>query len=186
MAARGNGGRRSSCAQARHSDPDHHRFVNGIIILPNCRQARAKLECELMERCVGARSAGERRNSQPPSPPEFGADRAPLIQARATLTNIVPPPPAATDVLSRHRKANSLAGSSTSFRPLHRAAPPSVYWKLASVAPRIALGLSSVPRCTRTAASSMPSPLSVCSGMSHAWALPLQSPILIQRRATLW
>ena len=24
----------------------HHGFVNGIIMLPNCSQARAKLECE--------------------------------------------------------------------------------------------------------------------------------------------
>jgi hypothetical protein len=25
---------------------EHHGFVNGIIMLPNCSQARAKLECE--------------------------------------------------------------------------------------------------------------------------------------------
>jgi hypothetical protein len=25
---------------------EHHEFVNGIILLPNCGQARVKLECE--------------------------------------------------------------------------------------------------------------------------------------------
>jgi hypothetical protein len=58
--------------QLRHRTGGHHEFVNGFIMLPNCRQARAKLECDPEHCCLRARSAVERRNSQPPSPPEFG------------------------------------------------------------------------------------------------------------------
>jgi hypothetical protein len=32
--------------RARHGIAEHHGFVSGIIMLPNCSQARAKLECE--------------------------------------------------------------------------------------------------------------------------------------------
>src|SRR5499427_496303 len=40
---------------------DHHGFVNGIIILPNSGQARAKLECDWGDCCLRARSC-------PPAP----------------------------------------------------------------------------------------------------------------------
>jgi hypothetical protein len=63
---------RAASPQVRHPDGGHHEFVNGFIMLPNCRQARAKLECDPEDCCLRARSAVERRNSQPPSPPEFG------------------------------------------------------------------------------------------------------------------
>src|SRR5262244_2549973 len=55
---------------------DHHGFVNGIIILPNSGQARAKLECDWGDCCLRAGLALECRILQPPSPPEFRADRA--------------------------------------------------------------------------------------------------------------
>src|SRR5229473_1811050 len=56
-----------------------HGFVNGIIILPNSGQARAKLKRDTKTCCLRARSAIERRIPQPPSPPEFGTDRAQLV-----------------------------------------------------------------------------------------------------------
>jgi hypothetical protein len=35
-----------SCFERNMKITEHHGFVNGIIMLPNCSQARAKLECE--------------------------------------------------------------------------------------------------------------------------------------------
>src|SRR6516164_155021 len=51
-----------------------HTFVKGNIMLPDCRQARAPLKCEV--RSLRARSARGLRIPQPPSPPEFRVDRA--------------------------------------------------------------------------------------------------------------
>src|SRR5262249_57677209 len=56
----------------------------------------------------------------------------------------------------------------------------------ASVAPRIVFGFPTVPLCTKTAASSILAPLSVCTAMLHELALPVQSPSLTHRRTTLW
>ena len=72
-------------APLRHNNVRHHRFVKGIILLPNCRQARAPLECDLHQRCLRARSASERRIPQPPSPPEFGVDRAQVFCVASLL-----------------------------------------------------------------------------------------------------
>ena len=53
-----------------------HGFVNGIILLPDFGQAGVKLECEMRDCCLRARSAFEHRIPQPPSPPGFETDRA--------------------------------------------------------------------------------------------------------------
>jgi hypothetical protein len=77
--------RPGTTAQVRHVNGGHHEFVNGFIMLPNCRQARAKLKCDPEDCCLRARSAAERRNSQPPSPPEFGW-AGPVWHARSSDT----------------------------------------------------------------------------------------------------
>jgi len=56
----------------------NHGFVNGIILLPDSGQALAALESEIAACCLRARFGLDRRISQPPSPPEFGSDRARL------------------------------------------------------------------------------------------------------------
>src|SRR5262249_17849618 len=48
---------------------DHHGFVNGIMMLPNSGQARAKLECESRDRCLRARSCLAAPDSSAPQPP---------------------------------------------------------------------------------------------------------------------
>ena len=53
----------------------HHGFVNGIIILPNSGQPRAKLECEFSIVASGP-GLSLTPDISAPSPPEFGADRA--------------------------------------------------------------------------------------------------------------
>ena len=57
--------------------------------------------------------------------------------------------------------------------------------KVATAAPYIALGLSTVPLCTITAASSMPSSNSWIGRLQVA-LLPFQVPSFTQCRATLW
>ena len=158
-------GSRSGTPNATHRRCVSHEFVNGIILLPNCRQAHAKLNCDTRSRCLGARSAIERRIPQPPSPPEFGTDRA--------------------QPLTRTTAAND--GGRTRGRPFRprRLWRDLIYLSSASAAPSSARGFSTVPPCTSTAAVSMPSPASACSGRLHALALPVQSPSLTQRRSTL-
>src|SRR5262249_35316482 len=123
-----------------------------------------------------------------PQPPEFGAGRAqPAGRQRRTDTAQV-----AWEFFVRFNTNDFPAGLR---RPLFFV-PESLgeatdrddspYRIAASEAPRIVFGLSAVPLCIRTTASSIPPPATACSGTLHELALPVQSPSLTQRRTTLW
>jgi len=150
---------------------DPHGFVNGIIMLPNSGQARAKPKCQTGDCCVRAWSFFEAPVFQPPVPRGFEVDRARSVSDFASE---------AAPIFSIGARAANAANLQV------RGLSIFAYWIAASVAPRIAFGFSVVPLCTRTAASSMFAALSVCTGTLHELALPVQSPSFIQRRTTLW
>ena len=160
---------------------DHHGFVNGIIILPNSGQARAKLECDWGDCCLRARSRLGVPDSSAPQPPGVQGGSGPLSESMRSAYGSIPM------TLGRLEPAffydRRVRWPSKHARS--RVVWSSVYWIAASVAPRIVFGFSTVPLCTNTVASSMLAPLSVCTGMLHELALPVQSPSLTHRRTTL-
>src|SRR5262245_15055721 len=163
---------------------DHHGFVNGIIMLPNSGQARAKLECEWEDCCLRARSCLAAPDSSAPQPPGVRGGSGPLSGSTSSAYGSIPMtfgPAESRPLFSLDDRRPTTEHGCSSLRRLL-----SAYWIAASVAPRIVFGFSTVPLCTKTAASSMLAPLSVCTGMLHELALPVQSPSLTHRRTTLW
>jgi hypothetical protein len=172
--ASGNESRRKVAHDCDMVTCDPRRFVNGIMMLPNSDPSSAKPKYEGRDRCLRVRSFPLSAGFSSHQPPEF--EVAPLAQSRCK------------------RKSRSewntavpiLDGMPGERHKASRGLTISVHWIAASAAPRIAFGFSVVPLCNRTAASSMFPPLSVCNGMLHELALPVQSPSFIQRRTTLW
>src|SRR5262249_80193 len=82
-----------------------HGFVNGFIMLPNCGPARANLKWEEKDCCLRARSASERRISQPPSPRSSGRVGPNRRDARGGPTRL------------RLRGSSSYGSTPTTFRP---------------------------------------------------------------------
>lgn len=140
---------------------DPHELVNEIIILPN-----------------PVRHAPSRNAKQ----------KIVALRPIFPLSPDLPPPSTSESKVDRPRSVSHAASGRFhgASRSCARGLSTCVHWIAASAAPRIAFGFSVVPLCTRTAASSMFAPLSVCTGMVHEWALPFQSPSFIQRRTTLW
>jgi hypothetical protein len=172
--ASGNESRRKVAHDCDMVTCDPHRFVNGIMVLPNSDPSSAKPKYEGRDRCLRVRSFPlSGRIFQPPAAGVRGGPaRSVAMQGKSrsewnTAVPILDGMPG-----ERHKASRGLTIS--------------VHWIAASAAPRIALGFSVVPLCNRTAASSMFPPLSVCTGMLHELALPVQSPSFIQRRTTLW
>jgi hypothetical protein len=79
-----NEGRRMASRDCDIVTCDPHGFVNGIIMLPNSGQARAKPKCQTGDCCVRARSFFEAPDFPAPSPPEFKVDRARSISGDAS------------------------------------------------------------------------------------------------------
>src|SRR5258708_22963103 len=142
---------------------DPHGFVNGIIMLPNSGQARAKPKCQTGDCCVRALSFFEAPVFQPPVPRRFEVD----------------PSRSLTDFASQAAPIFSIGARAANAANLQvRGLSIFAYWIAASVAPRIAFGFSLVPLCTRPAASSSLPALTVCTRPLHELALPGQSPAL--------
>src|SRR5262249_30672190 len=174
--ASGNESRRKVSHDCDMVTCDPHRFVNGIMMLPNSDPSSAKPKYEGGDRCLRVRSFPLRAESSSHQPPEFEEDgaRSVAMQAKESIG-------------AGHSRAHFLVGCAANATNLRvRDLTISVHWIAADAAPRIAFGFSVVPLCTSTAASSMFPPLSVCTGMLHELALPVQSPSFIQRRTTLW
>src|SRR5215471_19855996 len=69
---------------------DHHGFVNGIIILPNSGQARAKLECDWGDSCLRARSCLGVPDSSAPQPPGVQGGSGPLSASMRSAYGSIP------------------------------------------------------------------------------------------------
>src|SRR5262249_3514463 len=69
---------------------DHHGFVNGIIILPNSGQARAKLECDWGDCCLRARSCLGVPDSLAPQPPGVQGGSGPLSASMRSVYGSIP------------------------------------------------------------------------------------------------
>jgi|SRR5262245_32617955 len=175
--ASGNESRRQVAHDCDMATCDPHRFVNGIMMLVNSDPSSAKPKYEGGDRWLRVRSLPLKAGFSSHQPPEFEVDRARSVSRDASER---------VD-RSEAQPRPLLAGCAANATKLRaRGLTISVHWIAASAAPRIAFGFSFVPLCNRTAASSMFPPLSVCTGMLHELALPVQSPSFIQRRTTLW
>ena len=174
--ASGNESRRKVAYDRDMVTCDPHRFVNGIMMLANSDLSSAKPKCEGGNRWLRVRSFPLSAEFSSHQPREFAVDPARSVAMQAQRVD-----------RSEAQPRPFLAGCAANATKLRaRGLTISVHWIAASAAPRIAFGFSVVPLCNRTAASSMFPPLSVCTGMLHELALPVQSPSFIQRRTTLW
>jgi hypothetical protein len=135
-------------------------------MLPNFEQARAKLECDTGACCLRARFAFKHRIPQPPAP--RGLERT-------------GPENIASNQIWNRLQAGHVAGFFVGRRLANEWIWTAEFqWIAAMAAPNIALGLSTVPLCTITAASSMPwSPRSRI-GTLQVSLLPVQAPSFTQ------
>src|SRR5262249_23026255 len=121
---------------------DHHGFVNGIIMLPNSGQARAKLECEWEDCCLRARSCLAAPDSSAPQPPGVRGGSGPLSASTSSAYGSIPMtfgPAESRPLFSLDDRRPTTEHGCSSLRRLL-----SAYWIAASVAPRILFGFSTV------------------------------------------
>jgi hypothetical protein len=158
----------------------NHRFVRAIIIRPHFGQPRAKLDCEMLCRCLKARSGLYSGFLSPPAPRDADGPGQSFPECLCTKAGA---PPAFLIV------AGDCAGQNEGEEPRALCRRGLNHWpSMADVcgvsgakpAPRMRPGFSRVPCCTKTAAVSLSSATISEIGTLHVKSVPLKSPSLSQ------